>query len=191
MKKIFLFFVVVATTSIVFAEPKISCWTLPGCSSTWSSVGQWFLVDIITSLIEYTAVIAVLALMLSGLMYMMSAWEEEKTKKAKNWIMWSLIWVVVSLLASWLVRLIAGFSSDVGGTNTIEGLLGFARNSLFEVLMVIGIAMALYFWARLAMARWNQEEFKKVAISFVYVGIGIFIVSVSWAVVRIISGINL
>jgi hypothetical protein len=40
------------------------------------------------------------------------------------------------------------------------------------------------------MARWNPEEFKKALMSFVYAVIGIFIVAVSRAVVKLVSSLN-
>lgn len=55
--------------------------------------------NIISTFIQYIAVIAVISLMLSGIMYLLSAWEEEKVKKAKNWIIWSLVWVFLSVFA--------------------------------------------------------------------------------------------
>jgi hypothetical protein len=42
-------------------------------------------------MIKYTSVIAVIALMIAGIMYLISGGEEEKIKKAKRWIIWALI----------------------------------------------------------------------------------------------------
>jgi hypothetical protein len=42
-------------------------------------------------MLQYVSVVAVIALMLSGFLYLLSGGEEEKTKKAKNWIIWSLV----------------------------------------------------------------------------------------------------
>jgi hypothetical protein len=42
-------------------------------------------------LIQYVPVVAVVALTLSGIMYILSGGDDEKVKKAKNWITWSLI----------------------------------------------------------------------------------------------------
>jgi succinate dehydrogenase/fumarate reductase cytochrome b subunit len=58
-------------------------------------------------MIKYVAVLAVIALMISGVMYMFSDWEEEKTKKAKSWILWSLTAVVLSISSYYIVTTIA------------------------------------------------------------------------------------
>ena len=65
-------------------------------------IGGW----LITTMIKYLAVIAVISLMLSWIMYLLSSWEEEKVKKAKNWIIWSLAWVLLSISAIWIIELI-------------------------------------------------------------------------------------
>lgn len=62
--------------------------------------------NLISNFIQYIAVVAVIALMISWILYLISAWEEEKVKKAKNWVIRSLVWVIVSLLAFSIVTLI-------------------------------------------------------------------------------------
>lgn len=57
-------------------------------------------------MIKYTAVLAVVALMIAGIMYLVSGGEEERVKKAKKWIIWSLIGVLVSVSAWFIVNVI-------------------------------------------------------------------------------------
>lgn len=65
---------------------------------------------LISTFIEYVAVIAVISLMLSWIMYLLANWEEEKTKKAKNWIIWSLAWVFLSISAWGIINIINNLS---------------------------------------------------------------------------------
>ena len=110
MKKILLvlFFVWI---SQVHAAPAILCEWLPGCDDTSydSVIGRLsgFVADI---LIQYVAVAAVIALMISGMMYLVSGGEEEKVKKAKTWIIWSLIWVFLSVAAWYIINIINNIS---------------------------------------------------------------------------------
>jgi hypothetical protein len=122
----FTFFIV--WLSNVFAVPawketvKINCHGLPWCADTkieaptpgyvWWNSNIWaeYILDIIHLMLQYVSVIAVIALMLSWVLYLFSAWEEEKTKKAKSWIMWSLIWVLVALSSNFLVSTIINFN---------------------------------------------------------------------------------
>lgn len=60
----------------------------------------------IESFIQFVGVVAVLALILSGIQLIISWWEEEKMKKARKWFIWSLAWVIVSLLAFFIITFI-------------------------------------------------------------------------------------
>ena len=96
--------------------PKVICVWLPWCDK-WK---DWNLTELktnkaeviaplqklISEAIKYVSILAVLALMWSGIMYLVSIWEEEKTKKAKTWIMWSLISVILSVSAFSIISLI-------------------------------------------------------------------------------------
>jgi len=54
--------------------------------------------------IKFVAAVAVISLMISGIMLIISGGEEEKFKKAKTWFIWSLAWVLVSLSAWFLIN---------------------------------------------------------------------------------------
>ncbi len=102
-----------------FAEskpPSVNCYGLPGCydkniSNPWSaSIAKNHGIDkvsnLIWNLIQYVAVFAVIALILSGVMYLISWGEEEKVKKAKSWIIWSLVWVILSVSAWGIISIL-------------------------------------------------------------------------------------
>ena len=65
--------------------------------------------NIIAQLIQYVAVFAVIALMISGVMYMLSSGDEEKTKKARTWIIWSVVAVLLSISAYYIVNILNEF----------------------------------------------------------------------------------
>lgn len=89
----------------VFAEPDIECSWLPGCDRDSDEI-LFFVWDIVAELIKYVAVVAVIALIAAGFMYIFSAWEDEKTKKARKWIIWSLIAVFISISWYFLINII-------------------------------------------------------------------------------------
>lgn len=92
------------------SAPEVVCDWLPWCSSvvSWKSFFT-FLWNLISTWIKYTAVIAVISLMLAWIMYLVSGWEDEKVKKAKKWIIWSLIWVLISTSAWAIINLVNSF----------------------------------------------------------------------------------
>ncbi len=104
MKKIFLivFLYFSLFINFVFAKPHLKDWWLPGWSG-WDA-WKWFLKSLINEFIAIVAVLAVFALIFSGIYYLISAWNDEKVGKAKKWIIWSLVWVFLSVLSWWIVN---------------------------------------------------------------------------------------
>ncbi len=103
--------------SNTYAEaPSVNCFWLPWCSDSniekptdanienniWTEV----ISNIIGQAIQFVAVIAVISLIASWFLYLISWWEEEKVKKAKTWIIWSLAWVLLSISAWWIVSML-------------------------------------------------------------------------------------
>ena len=116
-KKIFIVILLLLSNSFVFATgPEVNCVWLPWCvdsnpmtpsaPSIGNNIGLELITNIIWQTIQFIAVIAVIALVISGIMYMLSWWEEEKIKKAKTWIIWSLVWVLVSISAWWIINML-------------------------------------------------------------------------------------
>jgi len=68
----------------------------------------------------------------------------------------------------------------------INDIAKYIRDFIFWVLWIIAVWVFLYFWFKLITAQWNEEEFKKSLIGFVYAIIWIAIVPLSWAVVKLI-----
>ena len=104
-------------TTYVFADtPDINWFWLPGNNDSsltdpWTistSTDIWIKVitSIIWETIQIVSVVAVIALIISWIMYLISWWEEEKTKRAKTWIIWSLAWVILSISAWWIVNVL-------------------------------------------------------------------------------------
>lgn len=90
-----------------WTKPVINCQGLPWCGEKWTENAiETVWINIIALIIQYVAVFAVIALMLSGVMYMISSWEEEKTKKAKTWIIWSVVAVALSISAYFIVNIL-------------------------------------------------------------------------------------
>lgn len=94
-----------------WAAPTVNCWGLPGCSSEANDVDSIyeFIWGIISLMIQYITVLAVLAVMLWGIMYLLSAGDEEKAKKAKSVIIWSLVWVLLAVSAWSIVGIVNNF----------------------------------------------------------------------------------
>ncbi len=107
MKKIIIFLLgFFYLSTFAWDIPNVPKLGLPW-DNVWVSNAIWEIGwDLVSLMIKYTAIVAVISLMLAWIYYILSGWEDEKVKKAKNWIMWSLIWVLLSVSAWWIIQLI-------------------------------------------------------------------------------------
>jgi len=113
-----LIMVSIFTFEFSFADgaPSVNCYGLPGCvdtvmaepspASTTNNLWMVYITKIITQVMQFVAVFAVFSLMISWVYYLISWWEEEKTNKAKTWIIWSLVWVFLSISAWSIIKIL-------------------------------------------------------------------------------------
>lgn len=94
------------------AAPTVNCGGLPWCWDDANNVDSIYGViwNIIALMIQYITVLAVLAVMIWGIMYLLALWDEEKAKKAKNIIIWSLVWVFLSVSAWSIIGIVNNFN---------------------------------------------------------------------------------
>jgi len=69
-------------------------------------------------------------------------------------------------------------------------VFSYIRNWIFWLLALISIWALIFVGARLLMARWNPEEFKKALTHFIYIIIWIVLVALSWAIVTMVSNLT-
>jgi len=99
-------------TNIFTANAAVPSWLIPNNTGLpWDNkiasdiVGKvWW--TFISEMIQYVAVIAVISLMVSGIMYLTSGWQEEKVNKAKSWVIYSLVWVLLSISAWTIIKIL-------------------------------------------------------------------------------------
>lgn len=114
-KKIFLFVIVITNlfTITVFAnwikwpDEDVSGW-LPfqTTGSFWKNTSQEFISKWISEAIKYLGLIAVVTLTIWWIMYIISFWSDDKTKRAKNVIVYSIVGVVVAMAAYLLIDIV-------------------------------------------------------------------------------------
>ena len=77
------------------------------------------------------------------------------------------------------------------GTGFLDGLAEYAKDTIFGVLVLVVIGMFLYIGTKLIIARGQPEEFGNAMKSLVFVVVGIFVVSVAWLWVQLISSLEI
>lgn len=73
----------------------------------------------------------------------------------------------------------------------IDSILLFAKDTIFWVLAVIASWAFVYIGAKLLIARWNPEEFKKTLNYLIYVIVWIVLILWAYLIVSLVSSINL
>jgi len=73
----------------------------------------------------------------------------------------------------------------------LDNIFAWAKDGIFGMLMVLSLGVFLFLWIRLVIARGNPEEFKKSMMSMVYAVVGLFLVSAAWAIVKLVSWLNI
>ncbi len=74
---------------------------------------------------------------------------------------------------------------------TVNQLFIFAKTSIFALLWLVVVAVFIFIGARLVIARWNPEEFKKVLLQFVYAVVWLFVVSIAYLAVQLVSSLSI
>ena len=77
------------------------------------------------------------------------------------------------------------------GLTLLWNIFVWIKDSISSLVLLVAVAVFLYIWAKLAMARWNPEEFKKAMLQLIYAVVWIFIVGLAWAMVILVAWINL
>jgi hypothetical protein len=72
----------------------------------------------------------------------------------------------------------------------VDKVSGWLVESIEWLLPLVAIWVFLFVGIKLAIAKWNPEEFKKAWMQFVYAIIGIFAVSFAWVTVKLVAGLS-
>lgn len=100
---------VTSISQIYAASPVEDCGGHPICGSSWGDGVFTTIWEVIALGIRYVAVIAVIAVMIGWVMYLISSGQEEKTKQAKNIIIWALVGTFLSVSAWGLISIVNNF----------------------------------------------------------------------------------
>ena len=71
--------------------------------------------------------------MISGIMYMLSWGQEEKIKKAKTWIIWSLVWVLLSISSWYIINIINNLYIGWGSWGTSRTVVNHVSGDIYRL----------------------------------------------------------
>lgn len=76
------------------------------------------------------------------------------------------------------------------GSEWILVYVEFFKDLLFNILWIVVVGAFIYVWYLFVTAQGKPEEFKKAWTHTIYIVIGIALVSASWWIVSLISGLD-
>ncbi|MDD2870571.1 MAG: hypothetical protein PHS49_01150 [Candidatus Gracilibacteria bacterium] len=80
--------------------------------------------------------------------------------------------------------------ADDNGLSVLDSIFIWVKDSLTGLLFVAAVGVFLFIGIRVVMARGNPEEFKKSITQLIYAIVGIFLISLAWAAVTLVAGLN-
>ncbi len=118
-----------------------------------------------------------------------------------NKIIFLLFWYFIWILNTFAIESIEDSIIPTNNTNTVINqeqtgkdllfsIFEYIRESIFWLLALISITVFIFIWARLVMAKWNPEDFKKALMQFIYAIVWIAVIALSWAAVKLVSSLN-
>lgn len=107
------------------------------------------------------------------------------------------LWIYDTVMGFWKDDIIPRGESIVpagalpSGTWFLDGIAEYVKDSIFGILVLIVVGMFIYIWFKMIISRGKPEAFGEAMKSLTYVIVGMFVVSIAWLAVRLISGINI
>ena len=124
LKKITIILILILSSFFLMNNSINACSTVDGCLEGSKLVPPgddlliewWFkdkVLDWTTKIAWFLWLMAVWAIVFGSFMMVISTWEEEKIKKAKDMIKWAILWFLWIILAASLIALVVSFMYDL------------------------------------------------------------------------------
>ncbi len=91
-----------------FADPSIGCTQAPGAIVNAQSDLLSIILKGASMVVTVVAIVSVAVLIYGGIVYALSMGNEDKLRKAKSVLFWSVFGLILSLLAKYIVMMILG-----------------------------------------------------------------------------------
>lgn len=76
-------------------------------------------------------------------------------------------------------------------TDGVDSFARYIKEFIFAVFYIVAVWVFIFLWARLISANWNAEDFKKALLWLVYAAVWIAIIPMAWALVKLVTGIEI
>ena len=133
-------------------------------------------------------ILATLMVILAGFQFVTAQGSEEKIKKAKQNLIWTVTGLAVILLASALIDFIETLLGVQGATSTLQSRFKTAVNEIIGI--IFALATVYFFWgvAEFVRAAGDQKKLEEGKKHMVWGIIGIVIMVGAWAIINLLGG---
>ena len=164
-------------------ELWVECGGLPGCQTgnvPFLDYLSTFLIPILfNKIFTYIPLLGVLFIMIGGAYILLSAGNEERVTKGKTTITWAVIGIFIAGFAKDLVNLVTAEATSVPAGDVIISVITTLMGSIFDLMYVAMIGIALFSGMRMVLSLGKEEEFKKGQDGLFYAALGAIIINVS------------
>lgn len=165
------------------AELWINCNGLAGCPSGWDERFTNVLTLLLARLPVYVYSLGVLFIMIGGAYMVLSTGNEERVSKGKNTIIWSVIGIFVMQSAQTLVNYVTlETTSRVSGSDLVTSVTNTLIGSIFDLLYVAILGVAIFSGMRMVVSFGKEEEFNKGKSGLLWAAIGAIIINLADAI---------
>ncbi len=170
---------------MIAQELYIYCGNLPGCGSGFIERFSSILILLLTRLPVYVYVLGVLFVMIGGAYILLSAGSDERVTKGKNTIIWAVIGIFLAEFAQTLVSFIVlETNTRLSGSDLIVSVANTLISSIFNLLYVALIGVAIFSGMRMVLSFGKEEEFKKGHTGLFYAALGAIIINLAQQIVN-------
>lgn len=157
--------------------------SLPGCSSGWGEYISGAINILLIRLPLYIYILGVLFIMIGGAYILLSAGDQEKVTKGKNAITWAVIGIFVMNFAVTLISyIVAEVSTRDSASDLVESVIYTLIGSIFDLLYIAILGVALFSGMRMVLAFGKEDEFKKARDGLFWCAVGAIIINLADAI---------
>ncbi|MEQ1849827.1 MAG: hypothetical protein ABL890_04520 [Candidatus Peribacteraceae bacterium] len=177
------FLLAVVAETAAAQELYVYCSNLPGCGSGWKEYITGALVVLLLRLPVYTAIFGVLFLMIGGAYMVMSAGNSERVEKGKKTITWAIIGIFVMNFSVQMVGFVFDETdSRLSGGDLFESIGFTLQSSIFDLLYVALLGIAIFSGMWMVVARGKEDEFQKAYMGLFWAAVGAIIINLADAI---------
>lgn len=168
------------------ADPSaiwIYCGNLPGCGPGFDEHFSSVLILLLTRVPNYVYILGVLFIMVGGGYMVLAFGDTEKINKGKTTILWALVGILVMQYADVFVNavVIPEVQTREGGADLITSVARTAIGTIFDLLQISMLIVAVYCGIRLVLSFGKEDEFKKYREGMVWAAIGAIVINLAAA----------